>query len=86
MGKALYTATQEKGNSHGVSKQEQSERWRMAAAKCSPSQSARLFLSLPSSVAPFNSRDTAAAHIAPTAVAVMGIIPATPSTSAKGYA
>lgn len=58
----------------------------MAAAKHSPSQGARLFLSLPSPVGPHNSRDAATPCIAPTAVAVMGIIPATPSVSAKGYA
>lgn len=58
----------------------------MADAKHSPSQGTRLFLSLPNPVAPLNSRDTATAHIAPTAVAFMGIVPAIPSTSAKGYA
>lgn len=86
MGKALYSATQEKSNSHKVSNQEWGERWSMADAKHSPSQGTRLFLSLPNPVAPLNSRDTATARIAPAAVAVMGIVPAIPSTSAKGYA
>lgn len=58
----------------------------MAAAKHNPSQGARLPLFLPSPVAPLNSKDAARALITPTAVAVMGIIPATPSTSTKGYA
>lgn len=40
------------------------------------------FLSLTSPVAPFNFRDVSTALIAPTAVAAMGIIPATPSAEA----
>lgn len=35
-----------------------------------------MLLPLPSPVTPFSSRDAATAHIAPAAVAIMGIIPA----------
>lgn len=85
MGKALYSATQEKSNSHRISNQEQSERWSVAGAKHNPSQCARLFLSLPSTVASPNSRDSAAARIAPIVVMVMSIMLTIPSTYAEGY-
>lgn len=76
MGKVLYSAAQEKSNSHKVSNQEWSEQWSITPAKQSPSQGTGLLLPLPSPVTPLTSRDAATAHIASAAVAIMGIIPA----------